>query len=86
MNGLSSDMFMLFDQFFVALQLTTEATNSGTRRLWIDAHQSPAQVKYLELDPVKLGQTSPRYWYELEQFSYPFDIGPGTCPPFPCPD
>ncbi len=86
-NGLSSEMFMYFDQFFVALQLTTEATKSGTRRLWIDALQKPMQIKYLELDPVKLGQTSPRYWHELEQFSYPFNLGrflTGEDAPVPC--
>ncbi|MDC1287390.1 restriction endonuclease [Gammaproteobacteria bacterium] len=74
-DGLSGEMFRLFDQFFVAMQLTTEATKSGTRRLWIDAQTKPMQIKYLELDAVKLAQASPRYWYELEQFSYPFDIG-----------
>ena len=73
--ALPDEVFMLFDQFFVGLQLTTEATKSGTRRLWIDALQQPIQLRYLELDRIKLGQTSPRYWYELEQFSYPFDLG-----------
>lgn len=74
-EGLPDDVFYLFDQFFVGLQLTSEATQSGTRRLWIDALQQPMQIKYLELDRIKLGQISPRYWYELEQFSYPFDLG-----------
>ena len=74
-DGLSVEMFQVFDQFFVALQLTNEATKSGTRRLWIDSQTKPMQINYLELDAVKLGQNSPRYWYELEQFSYPFDIG-----------
>lgn len=74
-NELPDEVFYLFDQFFVALQLTPEATESGTRRLWIDALQRPVQIKYLELDRIKLGQSSPRYWYELEQFSYPFDLG-----------
>jgi len=86
-SGLSGNMFRFFDQFFVALQLITEATKSGTRRLWIDALQRPMQIRYLELDLVKLGQTSPRYWHELEQFSYPFNLGrflTGEDAPVPC--
>ena len=74
-DGLPNDAYKLFDQFFVALQLTSEATESGTRRLWIDSSRRPIQIRYLELDRIQLGQSSPRYWYELEQFSFPVDLG-----------
>ena len=74
-DGVPDELLQVFDQYFIALQLTSEATEGGIRRLWIDASKNPMEVNYLDLNPSLIKVKNQRYWDELEQFPYPFDLG-----------
>ena len=74
-EGCSDDLFDTLVQYWHLLQLTSEETHAGTRRLWLDGRPVPIEKHYLDLDTSSIGKQGEHYWEELTQNLFPFELG-----------
>jgi len=74
-DGLPDYLLFILDRYFLALQLTTEATQSGTKRMWLDGTKIPMTTEFIQLDNMAIGKKGEEYWGDLDQNLYPFQLG-----------
>jgi len=76
-RGLPSEIFVLFDELFLAFQMNSQSTKCGTRRLWLKDSKEGVEVAYIELNKSFIGSNYPHYWRlnGIEATKYPFNLG-----------